>query len=746
MNSLYYFQGMAFSKNNLQVFMSTKLRRKKRYLALLSLIVVQGFGSATADAQTFTATRVDGRPSTPEFDPIIDESTFAAVNTDSSSNSLSNGGNINGPSIIRVPDWIPISERVHPSAQYYVYFGNHRGDDIRMAWSDSLTGTWTLFNVSGGSGPLNNDRAWGVDGNNTGTQTPLHGVLTMVGNRITSLTNPDFLVSDHVASPEVIVDNVNQRLVMNVHGTTQFLAQPGQGTGQRSFVTTSKYGLDFNPDNGLRASPATMTTSAAVIATWDNWNDTSGNLDADNTAAGFSAFFSGSAIRDIQDQPGAVDGTFGSLDAPMASTTDSRFRMERTGLFGQGTVEENLAITRTLTATITNASGAANELSGVFFDMFATNQSYNSWTVLHNGVELASGGPINEDIWVNSDGAFNEPIVIANGQTVELDIVFSGATLGNSSSRLDNFAITVGPVTTTGGENSEPELHGLRDVVTARAYVRSFQVGGQTFAYTNGGDLWRAPAFNDAGEVNTIANADSEGGLWNPSGENTTAAWWEMIPTSENPLLQFYQNNGQNTGDPRHSGTYTRTHIDPNDTNVYLFYTARDDTPERIFLTVIDTNNGSTEPSQWETIGQRVILQAELDWEGGDLPPTTSVNGAQTNVNQLRDPLIFEDDQGTDDPSDDKLYMFYTGEGEEAIGFAELTFDPNSSNTTGPQGDLIDLLLGDANLDGLVNFLDISPFIGLLSGGGFLNEADMNQDGFVNFLDISPFIVALSSP
>ena len=74
------------------------------------------------------------------------------------------------------------------------------------------------------------------------------------------------------------------------------------------------------------------------------------------------------------------------------------------------------------------------------------------------------------------------------------------------------------------------------------------------------------------------------------------------------------------------------------------------------------------------------------------MPPTTSVNGAQINVNQLRDPLIFEDDQGTQDPSDDKLYMFYTGEGEEAIGFAELTFDPNSSNLTGPQGDLIDSL------------------------------------------------------
>ena len=127
------------------------IQSNKQYLALLGFLIAQGFSSATTDAQTFSATRVDGRPSTPEFDPIIDESTFGDVNTNSNSNAASNGGNINGPSIIRVPDWIPISERVHPSAQYYLYFGNHRGDDIRMAWSDSLTGNWTLFNVSGGS-------------------------------------------------------------------------------------------------------------------------------------------------------------------------------------------------------------------------------------------------------------------------------------------------------------------------------------------------------------------------------------------------------------------------------------------------------------------------------------------------------------------------------------------------------------------------------------------------------------------
>jgi len=55
-------------------------------------------------------------------------------------------------------------------------------------------------------------------------------------------------------------------------------------------------------------------------------------------------------------------------------------------------------------------------------------------------------------------------------------------------------------------------------------------------------------------------------------------------------------------------------------------------------------------------------------------------------------------------------------------------------------------LLGDCNLDGEVNFFDISPFVSLLSTGDFLAEADCNQDTFVNFFDISPFIVLLIAP
>ncbi len=58
--------------------------------------------------------------------------------------------------------------------------------------------------------------------------------------------------------------------------------------------------------------------------------------------------------------------------------------------------------------------------------------------------------------------------------------------------------------------------------------------------------------------------------------------------------------------------------------------------------------------------------------------------------------------------------------------------------------DSIPGLCGDVNLDGNVNFLDISPFINALAGDTFQPEADCNGDGMNSFLDISPFIMRLA--
>ena len=59
--------------------------------------------------------------------------------------------------------------------------------------------------------------------------------------------------------------------------------------------------------------------------------------------------------------------------------------------------------------------------------------------------------------------------------------------------------------------------------------------------------------------------------------------------------------------------------------------------------------------------------------------------------------------------------------------------------------DAPEIRLGDCNLDGRLNFLDITAFISILSDSGYLVEADTNEDKVVDFLDISPFILLLSS-
>jgi len=56
-----------------------------------------------------------------------------------------------------------------------------------------------------------------------------------------------------------------------------------------------------------------------------------------------------------------------------------------------------------------------------------------------------------------------------------------------------------------------------------------------------------------------------------------------------------------------------------------------------------------------------------------------------------------------------------------------------------------EVLLGDCNLDGTVNFSDIPAMIEILTSGGFIEQADCNEDGVVNFSDITSFIGILTN-
>lgn len=72
------------------------------------------------------------------FGPIITQDMFSAINRSIE------GDNMNGPSLIRIPNWVN-----NPIGKYYLYFSHHRGRYIRIAYSQNVTGPYSL--LSGGA-------------------------------------------------------------------------------------------------------------------------------------------------------------------------------------------------------------------------------------------------------------------------------------------------------------------------------------------------------------------------------------------------------------------------------------------------------------------------------------------------------------------------------------------------------------------------------------------------------------------
>jgi hypothetical protein len=107
------------------------------------------------------------------------------------------GASINGPSLIRVPDWVR-----KPLGRYYLYFAHHHGGFIRLAYADRLEGPWKVH--PGGVLPL-----------------------------------ADTAARHHVASPDVHVDDAGRRILLYFHGPR---ADPED---QVTLLATSTDGLRF---------------------------------------------------------------------------------------------------------------------------------------------------------------------------------------------------------------------------------------------------------------------------------------------------------------------------------------------------------------------------------------------------------------------------------------------------------------------------------------------------------------------
>ncbi len=185
------------------------------------LLLFSALQIAMVQAATVTATRFAENP-------------LLTVNS-----SPSIGDNINGPAVIRVPDWVK-----RPLGRYYMYFAHHKGQYIRLAYADSILGPWRIYEP---------------------------GVLKVSETAFyRPQPDPDPAPSGvytHIASPDIHVDQSGKRIVMWFHGLwTEGQRWPAPLPEARAWLSRNGYaqytqaavstdGIHFEPQPPITKDP-----------------------------------------------------------------------------------------------------------------------------------------------------------------------------------------------------------------------------------------------------------------------------------------------------------------------------------------------------------------------------------------------------------------------------------------------------------------------------------------------------------
>jgi hypothetical protein len=177
--------------------------QRRSFIATLAALAACGDKGAVEEGPALRVERLLDAPIiTPALDPSI-------------------GENIQGPSLIRVPDWVE-----NPLGRYYLYFADHKGRYIRLAYADDLLGPWKIH-VPG---------SLQIEDSHFPTEPPPipEGALEDTAEAIPGSSSerrklPHSLAKEatmpHIASPDVHVDEANKRIVMYFHGLDSFATQ-----------------------------------------------------------------------------------------------------------------------------------------------------------------------------------------------------------------------------------------------------------------------------------------------------------------------------------------------------------------------------------------------------------------------------------------------------------------------------------------------------------------------------------------
>jgi hypothetical protein len=157
------------------------------------------------------------------------------------------GININGPSLTRVPDWVD-----DPLGRFYLYFADHKGNHIRLAYADQATGPYTVHEP--GSLHLNDS----LFPTTTPQNIEIRSEIQAAG---VAAEGYDAHFTPHIASPDVVVDHETQTIWMAYHG----LCDDGS---QLTRVAESTDGVRFTAYEPLVAFPYLRVLPERVDGRW----------------------------------------------------------------------------------------------------------------------------------------------------------------------------------------------------------------------------------------------------------------------------------------------------------------------------------------------------------------------------------------------------------------------------------------------------------------------------------------------
>jgi hypothetical protein len=465
-----------------------------------------------------------------------------------------------------------------------------------------------------------------------------------------------------------------------------------------------------------------------LIAGWDTWDGSGVHAPdvTDGITTGTTA--NGGFSRDT-DQRASTDGTWGTLDTPTADITaddnDDTIRLVN-GVSGHYdfTVTDTGGIERDLTtfhfdaATLRPNSARNFELSVLSGDLTVGSVATGVVPSVAGGVQDWS------DFDIPLTGLVDRTLD-ANG-TVTFRLEFTGGTPGSGGHHqgLDNVAVAaklpVLPATLIAGWDSWSSSSAPVSTATVSGVTATAMASGTGGNWSNSDNNGRGSS-KDMTWGSFDGNGDAANFATNQGPDNLTLT----NGLSDGELTFTITNNG--TGDV----DLNSFHMDavafrPNAARTYaLNVLSGDMTIGNVFTSDAPASNNST--NAITHLGGSLLTD--------DLDPLTHDQHDDIDIDMtgLSDHTLA--------PGESAVIQIAFSNGTGSGGGHHLFLDnvAFSGFVDAPA-----VLLGDVNVDGVVDFLDISPFISALSGGGYQAEADCDQSGVVDFLDISPFIAILS--